>query len=74
MVEDRSQNQPIREPVAEPVSPCIGFCILDEYGYCGGCHRTMAEILAWPDMNDAHKREVLARVAARSEQKGRPKG
>ncbi len=51
---------------AEGTSPCIGNCILDEYGFCTGCHRSMAEILAWPQMNARQKREVLDRIAQRT--------
>ena len=60
-------------------SPCADVCILDEYGYCSGCHRTMDEVMAWPRMNDAQRRQVLInverRIAARtSEARKRPEG
>lgn len=52
------------------ISPCIGNCMLDEYGYCSGCRRSMAEILAWPDMTDQQRREVLDRIAQRKSRDG----
>ncbi|MEN6624761.1 MAG: DUF1289 domain-containing protein [Candidatus Sumerlaeia bacterium] len=74
--EDRKDRH--GEPTHEPVkSPCTGFCILDEYGYCGGCHRSMVEILAWPDMSEEQKRRVLDQIAeraARGKTPSRPKG
>ncbi len=46
-------------------SPCTNVCILDEYGYCAGCHRTMDEITAWPQMNEQERRQVLERIEHR---------
>lgn len=62
MTEER-KHEPIHESVE---SPCKGYCILDEYGYCGVCRRTMAEILAWPDMSNEQKRRVLDEIARRN--------
>lgn len=50
-------------PVA---SPCNSVCTLDERtGWCLGCHRTLAEIGAWSGLDDAAKRDILARLAER---------
>lgn len=46
-------------------SPCVGNCMLDEYGFCAGCHRSMAEILTWPEMDEKQRREALDRIAQR---------
>ncbi len=43
-------------------SPCTGVCALDARLLCMGCGRSMAEISAWPEMTDADKRRVMARL------------
>lgn len=49
-----------------PTSPCVGACGLDlDTGLCRGCARTAGEIAAWPGMDDAGKRGVLAKIAQR---------
>ena len=52
-------------PVA---SPCIDICRIDQTtGWCEGCARTIEEIAGWRGLDDAGKREVLARLPARRE-------
>lgn len=47
-------------------SPCNNVCTLDERtGWCLGCYRTLAEIGAWSTLDEAGKREVLARLDGR---------
>jgi predicted Fe-S protein YdhL (DUF1289 family) len=46
-------------------SPCIGVCQLDgRTQTCVGCGRTIAEIAAWPALEDAERRAILARLQA----------
>lgn len=46
-------------------SPCIRRCTLDEDDICVGCHRSMAEIMAWQGMTDEERTQALARAAER---------
>lgn len=49
-----------------PVSPCIGVCTLDPAtGFCLGCRRTIEEIAAWPRLDGAAKRSIVAMLAGR---------
>lgn len=41
-------------------SPCINVCELDGEGMCMGCFRTADEIAAWPAMEQASQRRLLA--------------
>ena len=52
---------------AVPVlSPCTNVCRMDaRSGWCEGCWRTIDEIAAWAALDDAARRAVLARIAAR---------
>lgn len=46
-------------------SPCIGVCRLDgRTQTCVGCGRTIAEIAAWPALDDAERRAILVRLQA----------
>jgi predicted Fe-S protein YdhL (DUF1289 family) len=48
-------------------SPCISHCIMRESdGLCEGCFRTLPEIVAWAQMDDAQKREVWNELVQRS--------
>ncbi|HEX4881789.1 MAG TPA: DUF1289 domain-containing protein [Porticoccaceae bacterium] len=47
-------------------SPCVSICALGEDDVCIGCHRSAAEISAWVLSDDAERRAVLARAAARA--------
>lgn len=47
-------------------SPCINVCVIDETArMCRGCGRTLAEIVAWRDMNDATRAQVMDMLADR---------
>jgi predicted Fe-S protein YdhL (DUF1289 family) len=46
-------------------SPCVAVCRLDPATrICVGCGRTIAEIAAWPNMSDAERKAIIARLAA----------
>ena len=48
-------------------SPCISVCRMDAAtGWCEGCFRTLEEIAAWSQMQDADKREVWRLIAKRA--------
>ena len=48
-----------------PTSPCIGVCQLDRATQiCRGCGRTIGEIAAWPNLPEAERRAILARLEA----------
>jgi len=52
--------------MTSPASPCTGLCTLDPAtGQCQGCRRTLDEIAAWPSLDDAGKRALLARLRGR---------
>lgn len=47
-------------------SPCMSVCQMDEAsGLCRGCLRTLAEIRAWGQADEAFKRQVWSSIAAR---------
>ena len=52
---------------AAPVpSPCINVCRMDAAtGYCEGCLRTIGEIAAWSQADDAERRRIWAQLPAR---------
>ena len=41
-------------------SPCIGNCCLDDFDICLGCFRTLEEIKAWWQVDDAGRIKILA--------------
>ena len=43
-------------------SPCIDKCKYDENKKCIGCHRSMYEIVNWPDFSDESKIQIIARA------------
>ncbi|MDE1917920.1 MAG: DUF1289 domain-containing protein [Sphingomonadales bacterium] len=48
-------------------SPCTGICqIAPQTGLCRGCARTLDEIIAWPRLDAAGKRAILAKLPART--------
>ena len=53
--------------MADPgvASPCVRNCCLDEYDVCMGCGRTLDEIRDWGEADDARRRAILERAAAR---------
>lgn len=47
-------------------SPCIKACRLDPAtGLCRGCRRTIAEIVRWPDADEAEQGRILAEIGRR---------
>lgn len=58
---------------AEVPSPCVRLCRLHaRTGVCEGCLRSLEEIAAWPSLDAAGRRAVLARVAGRRAAAGEP--
>lgn len=47
-------------------SPCVSICALDEQDICTGCQRTADEITRWGRMDNAERRQVLARCVERT--------
>jgi predicted Fe-S protein YdhL (DUF1289 family) len=49
-------------------SPCTNVCQMHELtGWCEGCARTIAEIIAWSKASETERRAVLALLPARRE-------
>ena len=46
-------------------SPCVRNCCLDEQDVCMGCGRSLAEIRAWGEADDAERGRILVRAAVR---------
>ncbi|MBI3708091.1 MAG: DUF1289 domain-containing protein [Proteobacteria bacterium] len=47
-------------------SPCIGVCRLDHATQlCLGCKRSIEEIAAWPDLPEAERQAILAKLRQR---------
>lgn len=47
-------------------SPCISLCKMNSAtGLCDGCLRTIDEIIAWNEADDAYKHAVWAAIAVR---------
>ena len=40
-------------------SPCTGKCGLTSDGTCGGCLRTVREIISWPRLTNDQKSEIV---------------
>ena len=56
------------DSLAPVASPCTKVCRIDpRSGWCEGCVRSLDEIAAWSGLDDAGRREVLARLPARRE-------
>ncbi|WP_307734233.1 DUF1289 domain-containing protein [Massilia sp. erpn] len=55
--------------LATPVpSPCISLCKMNrDSGFCEGCLRTIDEIVAWSQADDAFKRGVWAEIRRREQ-------
>ncbi|HYD99055.1 MAG TPA: DUF1289 domain-containing protein [Alphaproteobacteria bacterium] len=51
---------------AAAASPCTGVCRMEAAGpYCLGCRRTLDEIVAWRDLDEAGRRRILAELPLR---------
>jgi len=47
-------------------SPCVRLCAVDpRTGLCRGCWRTLAEIAAWPTLDDDGRRRILEAIGTR---------
>jgi len=49
------------------LSPCIGICVLDEFGLCEGCHRSSQEIASWSLYNDDQRTHVMENLLPQRE-------
>jgi len=68
--DDRDRRDAARA-AAEVASPCNGVCrIAPDTGWCEGCGRTMAEIAAWPTLDAAGRRRVIARLGHPAAKRG----
>jgi uncharacterized protein len=56
----REKHMPDADPPAAS-SPCIGVCRMAE-GLCVGCHRTLAEIVAWGMLSEAERLRIMREV------------
>lgn len=56
----------MRASAPRMASPCISLCRMDPAtGWCEGCLRTIDEIAAWGQIDDAQRQEVLRCLPAR---------
>ena len=54
------------QALAAVASPCIDVCTMDATsGLCAGCLRTLDEIAAWSQLDEAGKRAVWNALAMR---------
>ncbi len=57
---------PVADVVQTVTSPCTDVCKIDpDAGLCRGCYRTRDEIAAWPGLDDAARRALLAELDVR---------
>ncbi len=54
-------------------SPCTNECELDQDGICIGCGRTLAEIAAWGEADDALRQGILEELRKRKRHAGKGK-
>lgn len=40
-------------------SPCVGWCQLNQKGYCVGCYRSRQERFEWNQLNDTQKKDII---------------
>lgn len=53
-------------------SPCVGVCELDPASeLCAGCMRTLDEIAAWPEADEAERLAIVGRLRSRRRAAGR---
>jgi uncharacterized protein len=53
-------------PILTIDSPCDGTCKIDVVtGWCEGCHRTIDEIIDWPNADAEAKAKILAALPPR---------
>lgn len=50
-------------------SPCVRECALDQDEICLGCLRSIEEIMQWSGADNKQKRQILARVESRRQQR-----
>ena len=64
LLRDRAAELAEDEPVP---SPCISVCRIDaESGLCAGCFRTLDEITAWRELDEAARRALWRTLVQRT--------
>jgi len=43
-------------------SPCVDICQVDSRSLCIGCGRHIDDIVHWPEMTDAERKQALDRA------------
>jgi uncharacterized protein len=47
-------------------TPCVRVCVVDPLSeLCIGCGRTVAEIAAWPELSEAERGDIIAKLDER---------
>lgn len=62
----------IEQPHAAEVdiaSPCVRNCCLDQQDICLGCNRHIEEIMAWRQLDNQAKKNVLMQCQQRQQQR-----
>ena len=52
---------------AKIISPCIKACNQDGKGLCGGCYRTISEIINWGTMSPDERQRIMSELPERKE-------
>ncbi len=53
-------------PAAKGIeTPCIGVCVIESFGFCLGCARTLQEIGDWTALSDSARLSVIEILPAR---------
>lgn len=50
-------------------SPCVRNCCLDQQDICLGCNRHIEEIMAWRQLDNQAKKNVLMQCQQRQQQR-----
>ncbi len=54
-------------------SPCVSNCKLDENEICGGCFRTLDEVIFWSSSTNEEKQAIIDRITPLKEAKAKHK-
>jgi len=47
-------------------TPCTGVCAIGDDGLCGGCLRTLDEVVRWSRMSPEERARVMAELPTRA--------
>lgn len=69
-VETRTSVELSAPGEAEPSvpSPCVAACKLNAEQICTGCYRHIDEVVAWKQVGNARRRQILLQVEQRKAQ------